>query len=259
MTRTEYEQCINALQQRYATLFAGDHIGRTIAPGWLGIIEDLCARIDAALSRDERQAVHFLQIKEKFGTLRAYLSVALPRVDAISPDAYASLSIDESSDQTSSALHRRLAPLVRAAEVESHRRCLLCGAPGRLRDDRAWILTLCEWHAPFDHRHLEVAFADLTDPDRQPQPPTTDRVTAALRAVEIELRGLGVRRLGIGPPASGAEAWRVVVNRPETLTLETRRLVQERLGWPVAFVPWLRRRGDQAKETEVAWLFGGES
>lgn len=37
--------------------------------------------------------------------------------------------------------------LALAAETESEGICEVCGRPGRLRDDRTWISTLCDEHA----------------------------------------------------------------------------------------------------------------
>jgi hypothetical protein len=50
MTKEEYEERIAALQGRYPNLFAGEHLGHDIAPGWLAIVEQLCRQIDEALA-----------------------------------------------------------------------------------------------------------------------------------------------------------------------------------------------------------------
>jgi len=81
MTRDEYEGRIAELKARYPYLFAAPHVGRHVAPGWMSIVSDLCARIDGALTEAERPRVHFTQIREKYGSLRAYLNIAPLRVD----------------------------------------------------------------------------------------------------------------------------------------------------------------------------------
>ena len=63
--------------------------------------------------------VHWAQIKEKFGTLRAYFSC---------PTEYYELVED----------------IVREAEMLSSITCIECGEPGALsKAGRYWILTLC--------------------------------------------------------------------------------------------------------------------
>ncbi|HVS78343.1 MAG TPA: hypothetical protein VHE11_15495 [Steroidobacteraceae bacterium] len=162
MTRDEHERRVAALKRRYPYLFAGDHLGHDIPPGWLVIIEELCAQIDAALAEAEKPAARFTQIKEKFGGLRAYLSGAPLRVDIIR-DRGAPVS-GHARAPASSALFARLAPLVRQAEERSFQTCLFCGAPGKLRGDRLWLLTLCDMHEPYGYRDLDDRFEELTTP-----------------------------------------------------------------------------------------------
>lgn len=59
------------------------------------------------------------QVKEKYGTLRVYLS------GGYSP---------------------YLETLVERAERESATICEYCGQPGQIRGDRSWVKTLCEDH-----------------------------------------------------------------------------------------------------------------
>ena len=145
MTKDEYDERIAKLKSRYPYLFVGQHIGHDIAPGWLAIIEELCRQIDEALAEAERPSVRFLQIKEKFGGLRAYLNVSPMRIDIFS----------EGGERLSGHLAKaavpdissRLAPLVSEAEEKSFQTCEFCGAAGRLRTDRDWLRTLCDKHA----------------------------------------------------------------------------------------------------------------
>ena len=85
--------------------------------GWAGILERLVASI-AALD-DLPPGFSIVQVKEKFGGLRFYVSCENDEIERLISDA----------------------------ERESFRTCEKCGAPGRLRDDRAWYTTLCEAHA----------------------------------------------------------------------------------------------------------------
>lgn len=69
------------------------------------------------------------QIKEKFGTLRAYLSYETD--DPV---------LGEAADEAVSRAERR-----------SGVTCERCGGPGALRDD-GWLLTLCDEHADLEGR-----------------------------------------------------------------------------------------------------------
>jgi hypothetical protein len=83
-------------------------------PGWYEIV--------VKLDRDPSETspdVRYLQIKEKFGTLRVYA---------------------ENTDEKSMSL-------IEAAERASETTCEECGLPGRLRGDRYYVQTLCDIHA----------------------------------------------------------------------------------------------------------------
>ena len=70
--------------------------------------------------------VEILQIKEKFGGLRFYIS-----------------------DKTTSAFKpfQTLRDHIDEAEHQSYKTCEECGEKGFLRTDRSWIKTLCNTHA----------------------------------------------------------------------------------------------------------------
>jgi hypothetical protein len=161
MTRQEYKLRVAALKARYAYLFGGRHIGPDFPPGWLPIIEELCANIDAALADTEKPKIHFTQIKEKFGGLRAYLNVSRLRVDILAKDGHRwSGSGHESATPE---LSTRLSPLVRAAEEKSCTVCIFCGARGSIRGDD-WLLALCDKHANSTYRDVEERFEQTTTP-----------------------------------------------------------------------------------------------
>src|SRR5260221_6879181 len=85
MTRRECDRRVAALKARYADLVAGPHIGHRIAPGWLGLVERLCAGIDGGLAEAERPGVDFRQITEEYGGLRGDLSISPLRPDMTAP------------------------------------------------------------------------------------------------------------------------------------------------------------------------------
>ena len=89
-----------------------------IGDGWIGIVRRLLERC-----REAKITMSVHQVKEKFGGLRFYASV-----------------LDDSSLEV-------FYSIVSDAENEAEATCEKCGRPGRLRNDRSWIQTLCDAHA----------------------------------------------------------------------------------------------------------------
>lgn len=107
--------------EKYPTFFPNIHgdptktclaWGIAIGDGWADLFEKLCADIKAANPPEDFQ---FLQIKEKFGGLRAYYS------------------------QANEAIHK----LVDQAERDSYTICETCGSKDSVTSEGAWITTLC--------------------------------------------------------------------------------------------------------------------
>jgi len=86
--------------------------GLAIGDGWADMFEKLCADIKAA---DPPENFQFLQVKEKFGGLRAYYSTG------------------------NEAIHK----LVSDAENESYKICESCGTRDNVTVEGGWITTLC--------------------------------------------------------------------------------------------------------------------
>jgi hypothetical protein len=84
--------------------------------GWFGLIDRMCEKIEPQIDlTDEEEPIYFVQIKEKFGELRAYLSWQTKYMDEF----------------------------IRQAEAESSRTCEVCGKPGR-NVGKSWIFIRCE-------------------------------------------------------------------------------------------------------------------
>ena len=114
------------LCERYPALFAKRHLSTSVTPmawgftcgdGWFDLIDELCAELQAAVEVGRFQQPVATQVKEKFGTLRFYLSASNPEI-------------------------RRL---VEEAERRSAVTCEVCGRPGRLRQP-SLVKTLCDVH-----------------------------------------------------------------------------------------------------------------
>lgn len=109
-----------------------------VGPGWRPLLRELHQQLTGAGFSYEA-----LQVKEKFGILRVYISVdgeehvtfdlTIPGVGTITGQP------EQGSDTYSRAME-----LVYAAEEKSRVICEECGEPGRLRDERFWLRTLCD-------------------------------------------------------------------------------------------------------------------
>jgi hypothetical protein len=97
---------------------------RTIecGPGWYALVARLARRLEVQIDRLPRRSqrqVFCVQVKEKFGGLRFYMSATTTAMrDAI----------DRATD-------------------ESFHICEDCGRPGKPRRRRGWVSTLCQAHA----------------------------------------------------------------------------------------------------------------
>ena len=140
------------LTEAYAYQFAKpvDPWAFSIARGWLPIVARACADIDA-LVRDDRfqYRFHWLQIKQKFGTLRLYWKargMQGVRVDLVTPAGVLSAASVPDGKGRDGLVATRIAQIVRSAEAESASTCMACGTAARLRQGD-WLLTLCDEHA----------------------------------------------------------------------------------------------------------------
>jgi hypothetical protein len=105
--------------------------------GWFPIIERFFDTVDAALAEAPYAEFDLWQVKEKFGGLRIYYVVPLPKpvVDLdtkVFREIEARRKIDEAYEQ---------------AGKEAARTCDVCSNEGGLRSRNGWFATRCEEHA----------------------------------------------------------------------------------------------------------------
>jgi hypothetical protein len=111
------------LTKRYPALFAPvdprypmSMFGFEVGDGWYNILDELCADLTKMIEESDEDQSWFrvIQVKEKFGTLRFYMS----------------FSTGEMEDR------------IRQAEDHSAVTCECCGAPGET-NGVGWLTTLC--------------------------------------------------------------------------------------------------------------------
>ena len=111
---------IDELREKYPTLFSNHEMepitlfGIEHGPGWNHITEALCDGLSKTFKNKTDPPV-IQQIKQKFGTLRVYMS-----------------HVDEEADI-----------LIDFAESLASNTCEKCGKPGKL-NDKGWWMVLCE-------------------------------------------------------------------------------------------------------------------
>ena len=115
------------LYDKYPSLFRGKDesvmtnlmpFGLECGDGWYSIVDQTCAHL-LQLADYEGNYPKFMQIKEKFGGLRMYLT------------EYTELQYI----------------IVNYAEKQSYNICETCGEDGHIRSSKYWIHTLCDKHA----------------------------------------------------------------------------------------------------------------
>lgn len=138
------------LLERFAYMFNKPSIGFSFYRGWMPILAGACIEIDHLLG-EHREAFHWVQIKEKFGTARLYYSFDAAtemRGDLHLPDGLRSFSILKSPDGKSIDLKKEVSALVDAAERETCRCCIVCGQPAKPQEYSGYLLNLCATHHP---------------------------------------------------------------------------------------------------------------
>jgi len=90
--------------------------------GWYDLIDNLCGTIQSYIDMNHKPQMEFVQVKEKFGTLRLY---------------------------TNGAEDELIRGMIWFAEELSGKICEVCGKPGTINNN-GWISCLCEEHRKVD-------------------------------------------------------------------------------------------------------------
>lgn len=138
------------LVKSFPYMFNQENIGFSFYRGWMPIIAGACIDIDQLLGGD-RERFHWTQLKEKFGTGRFHFALdgdSEVRGDIYLQEVVWSFSTPKSGDGAPSTLRRTISALVRAAEEESARNCMICGEPARPQSYWGNFMNLCSDHHP---------------------------------------------------------------------------------------------------------------
>lgn len=122
--------------------------GIAIGDGWYDLIDNLCDYIDFHIKNNDCPQIEFSQVKQKFGTLRAYYDVAPPiKKEEWKKTKKAWIKTYEEYLTHRQHMLDKIGGAVGFAESLSGTVCEVCGSPGELRG-RSWVSTLCEEHKP---------------------------------------------------------------------------------------------------------------
>ncbi len=144
------EQLIAALPYQ----FAGKNIGIGFHRGWHGLFSRLCFCVDEALGENKR-GFHWMQVKEKWGALRAYHNMGRTEDGA----NYSPFKISEQQpnggmkqvlvmneeSSPSDPVGKRVSDLIDAACEEAAHTCMVCGEPAQIKN-LGWVACLCDHH-----------------------------------------------------------------------------------------------------------------
>jgi len=125
--------------------------GFEIGPGWHGIIRNISAQLDL-ISKTTGMIIQATQVKEKYGSLRFYISNYFEDSTSI-------------SEKEQEIWHKIVDAIVSRAEQESGWTCEECGKFGENKEIYGWYSTLCERHRKA--REKEMAKRMEETPDSQ--------------------------------------------------------------------------------------------
>ena len=139
------------LRAKYSYQFNGRNIGFGFYKGWFSILVKACEDIDQLLGA-EKYGFHWVQIKEKFGTVRMYwewdrkAANEFPKESSINL-RYQQVLAPHNKHDDAAHLSDQLHAIVEAAETHTYHVCMVCGEPGKQVSFSGFIQTLCPEHA----------------------------------------------------------------------------------------------------------------
>lgn len=113
--------------------------------GWIPIVNTIADNLHAI---DPEERIKFVQVKEKFGGLRFYITIS---------------DYDRDVDKD---FWYKTHEIIHQGENVASRTCEVCGKEGSTRRDIGWLLTLCEDHyqeAKERNKMYDEASQEITD------------------------------------------------------------------------------------------------
>lgn len=149
-----FEERLAELKALYPSLFAGEMISCDWPDGWHLLVRSVCA-----FAHEHHPQVQWLQIKEKYASLRMHYQGGPLRMDLHTCDRLVSQNFDVGDFQSLP----RLQAVIDEAEKRSRETCCLCGGSGvAIRKMSGWMMAVCEQCAP-----LIDEFNDLPPEERR--------------------------------------------------------------------------------------------
>lgn len=115
------------LLKNFPDLWPQSNFEISIGIGWIDIIRELCEEIQLLIKNNPGINVKFLQIKEKFGGLRAYV-----RIWSVNEDGTAMMDENgiPSHAKPHDEIYHQIDRLIASAEAKAEKTCRVCREPG---------------------------------------------------------------------------------------------------------------------------------
>ncbi len=149
---------IEQLVAAFPRIFHGEapQCSSHVSPGWREIVWEAFRQIDDLLSEGQAARLRVDQIKEKFGSLRIYLS-GMARSGAVQLVEHATHTHLGPSDQ-GEEIGDRVQAIINAAAEKCAQTCDMCGQPGSIRAPDHVYAARCDAHrkTSWDEWNLRV-------------------------------------------------------------------------------------------------------
>lgn len=128
---TKYEKLI----KKHKSLFPKGGFGMECGEGWIELIEFLCKFFENKIKNKEVKSITFAQIKEKFGLLRIYFDMKLPKEEK-----------ESDPNRMYYEVHQTLSTLEEISGIV----CEDCGQMKhegfdvKMRNHHGWLMTRCD-------------------------------------------------------------------------------------------------------------------
>ena len=137
---------IDALVARFPRLFRGrqPRVWSDLPQGWIEMVNQLFADLDSMLDDEAAQRFEVIQIKEKYASLRVYLSLGKEETLVLDILGSSSTQSLDKGPAEPTALFDRITARVKQAGEQAAVTCQDCGNGSASAGGTGWIVTQCE-------------------------------------------------------------------------------------------------------------------